>query len=317
MKDISDKIATSRKAVAQAVLRVTEKTIEKINNGQIPKGNPLEVAKVAGIQAAKNTWQIIPYCHQLPLDFVGIEYQLESDCIKIEATVKTINKTGVEMEAMTAASVAALTIYDMVKFLDDVAEVEGVKLLSKAGGKSDFKQSGSKQLTAAIIVMSDRIYNKEAEDRSGKVIKEALDEHHIETRKLVVLPDNEKQLITTIVRLCDGQSIDLILITGGTGIGPRDKTPEAVNEVIDLHLPGVAEAIRAYGQERNPHAMLSRSIAGVRKSTVIVGMPGSTSGVKDALAVLLPHILHTVEVLDGKGHEEKEKSLQTTGAVSS
>lgn len=317
MRDISDKIPTSRQATAQALIRLTDKTIEKIKKGEIPKGNPLEVGKIAGIQAAKNTWQMIPYCHQLPLDFAGVEFNLLDNAIEIEATVKTINKTGVEMEAMTAASIAALTIYDMVKFLDDHAEVEFVKLLSKTGGKSDFKSTSSKQIKAAIIVMSDRVYNKKAEDRSGKVIKEALDANHIETRKLVVLPDNEKQLITTIVRLCDGQSIDLILITGGTGIGPRDKTPEAVNEVIDVPLPGVAEAIRAYGQERNPYAMLSRSIAGVRKNTVIVGMPGSTSGVKDALAVLLPHIIHSIDVLEGKGHEEKEKSLQSSGVTSS
>ena len=142
MRDISRKITTLRTAVAQATLRVSPSTIMLIHENKIPKGNPLEVAKVAAIQGAKNTSQIIPYCHPLPIDFVGVEFTVGETDIVATVEVKAIYKTGVEMEALTAASIAALTLYDMMKMIDDEMEILGVKLLSKKGGKSDFTKLG-------------------------------------------------------------------------------------------------------------------------------------------------------------------------------
>src|SRR3990170_1839099 len=113
MRDISNKTSTLRTAIAKATLKVSPQTIQFIRDGKIPKGDPLPVAKVAAIQAAKNTSQIIPYCHPLPVDFVDCRFDLHADSIEITTEVKAIYKTGVEMEALTAASVAALTIYDM------------------------------------------------------------------------------------------------------------------------------------------------------------------------------------------------------------
>ena len=131
MRDISQKITTLRTAVAKATLRVSPATLLLIRENKIPKGNPLEVAKVAAIQAAKNTSQIIPYCHPLPIDFVGIEFEMGESLIAATVQVKAIYKTGVEMEALTGASVAVLTLYDMMKMLDDEMEILGVKLVSK------------------------------------------------------------------------------------------------------------------------------------------------------------------------------------------
>ena len=141
MRDISRKITTLRTAVAQSTLRVSPSTITLIKENNIPKGNPLEVAKVAAIQAAKNTSQIIPYRHPLPIDFVGVEFDVGKSEIQARVEVKAIYKTGVEMEALTGASVAALTLYDMMKMLDDDMEILGVTLLSKKGGKSDFAKA--------------------------------------------------------------------------------------------------------------------------------------------------------------------------------
>lgn len=314
MIDIGQKTKTARKAQARSVLKVTEKTIKMIKDGQIPKGNPLEASKIAAIQAAKNTWQIIPFCHQLPIDFVGVDFKLGDDYIQIDTTVSAIHKTGVEMEAMTAASVAALTVYDMIKFLDDFAEMESVKLISKKGGKSDFASSPTKKIKATIIVMSDRVYSGEAEDKSGKLIKEALEKHDVLCGDLKVLPDQEDLLSKLVIELTDNNDTDLVLITGGTGLSPRDITPEALKPIFDKELPGISESIRAYGQERLPFSMLSRAVAGTRNNTVIVSMPGSTGGVKDSMTVLLPHIFHAFKMLDGEGHSKQENSLQTSGA---
>ena len=138
MIDISQKSNTHRTAIAQARLRLAPEMVERIRRGDVPKGNPLEVAKVAAVQSAKNTSQIIPYCHPLPINFVGVEHELGDDHITTTVTVSADYKTGVEMEALTAAATAGLTIYDMLKMFGHRMELE-VKLLSKTGGKSDFK----------------------------------------------------------------------------------------------------------------------------------------------------------------------------------
>ena len=308
MKDISDKVTTLRTALARSVLRVTDSTIATIKAGEIPKGDPLVIAKVAAVQAAKNTSMIIPYCHQIAIDYVGVEYELTKDSIVIDVTVKATHKTGVEMEAMTAASVAALTIYDMVKPLDDFAEIEKTILVSKKGGKSDYKPDAStKDIGAAVLVLSDRVSKGESEDRSGKIICEKLSSLGIARTEYIVLPDSEPELKETIEKLCKDDSINLILTTGGTGLSPRDITVETLTPIIERRLPGVEEAIRSFGQSRNRFAMLSRAVAGVCEETVIVSMPGSTGGVKDALAVLFPPVLHALGMLKGEGHESKKR----------
>jgi cyclic pyranopterin phosphate synthase len=142
MWDVSGKANTVRTAVAQAVLRVSPPTIRAMREGTVPKGDPIPVAKVAAIQAAKNTPGIIPYCHPLPLTHVGVEFELGEDTILVTVETKTDYKTGVEMEALTGASAAALTLYDMLKQIDMGMRIESVMLLMKTGGKSDFSAQG-------------------------------------------------------------------------------------------------------------------------------------------------------------------------------
>ena len=141
MRDVSAKPVTRRTATAQAVLRAGPETIRIIREGRLPKGDPLPVAKVAAIQAAKNTSQIIPYCHPLPVEHLGVEFEIGTETIRIITTVVAHYKTGVEMEALTAAAVAALSIYDMAKMIDPAMAIEQVMLLEKTGGKSDFARA--------------------------------------------------------------------------------------------------------------------------------------------------------------------------------
>ena len=302
MRDISRKITTLRTAVAQATLRVSPSTIMLIRENKIPKGNPLEVAKVAAIQGAKNTSQIIPYCHPLPIDFVGVEFTIGKADIVVTVEVKAIYKTGVEMEALTGASVAVLTLYDMMKMLDDEMEILGVKLLSKKGGKSDFAKLGDMKLRAAVLVMSDSVSAGTKEDTSGKIIVERLKELNIDVADYAIIPDNSKQIEEKLLHYVDSLKLDLVVATGGTGLGPRDATPEAVKKIIEREIPGIAEAARVFGQARTPLAMLSRSIAGVRGKTVIVSLPGSKNGVTESLDALFPAVLHVFNMLQGEGH---------------
>jgi cyclic pyranopterin phosphate synthase len=138
MVDVSGKTATERRAAAQAVVRVSAETVQAVQSGDAPKGDVLGVARIAGIQAAKRTAELIPLCHPLPLSFVGVEATADSEAgtITLRAEAMTTGPTGVEMEALTAASVAALTVYDMIKGIERGAKIEEVVLLEKAGGRS-------------------------------------------------------------------------------------------------------------------------------------------------------------------------------------
>ena len=309
MRDISKKIKTLRIAGAQATLTVSARTISLIKRGEIPKGDPLEVSKVAAVQAAKNTSQILPYCHPLPVDFVGVEFDLGEESITVTTTVKAIHRTGVEMEALTAASVAALNLYDMLKMLDRDMEITGVKLLSKKGGKTDFKESFSRPLHAAVLVMSDSISAGQKDDLSGKLIVERLRGEGVEVRDYKIIADDMETIEKTLRQYADDLQLDLVMTTGGTGMSPRDCAPEATKKVIEREVPGIAEAARAYGQDRTPYSMLSRGVAGVRGKTVIVNLPGSKKGVADSLEALFPAVLHSFRILSGGGHPSKQKVL--------
>lgn len=142
MVDVGEKAPTKRTAIASAFVSLNEETIAALPDN--PKGNPLEIARIAGIQAAKRTAELIPLCHPLPLSYADVRCELADGGIEIAAEARTTGQTGVEMEAMTAASVAALTIYDMCKALDKGIEIGPIRLLAKTGGKSgDFRRNES------------------------------------------------------------------------------------------------------------------------------------------------------------------------------
>jgi cyclic pyranopterin phosphate synthase len=138
MVDVGGKPETERRAVAEALVRMEAETLDVVRRGDAPKGDVLGTARIAGIQAAKRTAELIPLCHPLPLTHVDVRASIESAWVRITAEAKTLARTGVEMEAMTAAAVAALTVYDMVKGIDQGAEITGVALIHKSGGKTIF-----------------------------------------------------------------------------------------------------------------------------------------------------------------------------------
>ncbi|HEY1359614.1 MAG TPA: cyclic pyranopterin monophosphate synthase MoaC [Thermoleophilaceae bacterium] len=142
MVDVGGKPVTERRAVARAVIRMSPETAAAVARGDAPKGDVLGTARIAGIQAAKRTADLIPLCHPLPLSFVDVRGELGDDAVVLTAEARTAAQTGVEMEAMTAASVAALTVYDMVKGLERGVEIAEVVLLEKSGGRHDWTREG-------------------------------------------------------------------------------------------------------------------------------------------------------------------------------
>jgi cyclic pyranopterin phosphate synthase len=300
MKSVSSKTTTHRRARAVARLRAAAQTIARMNANDLPKKDVLIVARVAGTAAAKRTPDLIPYCHPLPIDSVAIDFEVHEDHVDITASVDAVSKTGVEMEALTAASVAALTMYDMLKPIDTHLVIETVRLDEKRGGKSDFLETVPKGLKTAVIVTSDRTHAGTREDRSGRIICERLEAFGLPP-SYDVLPDDEETIVSKLRELIAGGA-RLILTTGGTGLGPRDVTVEATRRVIDREIPGIAEAARAYGQSRTPYAMFSRGLAGVCGKTIIVNLPGSSRGTEESLNAIFPAVLHVFGVLDGDGH---------------
>lgn len=303
MIDITHKSPTLRTAIAQAVLRVSDQaTIDAVVNKLVPKGDVLEMARTAGLFAVKKTASMIPDCHPIPIEQTAISYNIEGLEIAIEVQVKTIYRTGVEVEAMHGASVVALTMYDMLKPIDKHLEIGNIKLLNKRGGKSDYKSKYREAITAGVIVCSDSISAGQKQDKAGKAIIAKLEPCGVEVTAYEIIPDEVEIIQQHVLALCDAGN-KLVLITGGTGLSPRDVTPEAVRPLLDREIPGMVEAARTYGQQRTPYAMLSRAIAGVRGDTLILTLPGSTGGASETMDALFPAVLHVFGIMKGAAHE--------------
>lgn len=297
MMDVSRKATTLRSAEAEAVLAVSPDALRIMLDGGLPKGDPLPVARVAAVQAVKRTSEIIPFCHPMPVEHVAVDFEVAENRITVRVSVKAIYRTGVEMEAMTGASVAVLTLYDMMKMIDEDMEIQHTRLLRKRGGKSEFRDAWTDRLRAAVLVMSDSIAAGKKSDASGRMIGERLSEYGIDVAAYDVVPDEVEAIRRYVRRYTDEMKVDLVMTTGGTGFSPRDRTPEALADVIERDIPGIPEAMRAHGQARTPYAMLSRGTAGIRGNSIIVSLPGSRNGVTESLDAILPGVLHSFKML--------------------
>jgi molybdenum cofactor synthesis domain-containing protein len=198
--------------------------------------------------------------------------------------------------------VAALTLYDMLKMFDTSMAVEEVVLVDKRGGKSDFATRLEPPPRAAVIVLSDSAAAGHKADLSGRLLHERLQAAGFEVQPVVILPDEPERLVAALTACADAQRLDLVLTSGGTGLGPRDRTPEAMDAVFEREVPGLAEALREHGRERTPFAALGRGRAGVRGTTLIVNLPGSPDAARDALDAGLRTMQHALSMLHGGSH---------------
>jgi cyclic pyranopterin monophosphate synthase len=320
MVDVSEKPVSDRAARARARLRMSPGAAAAVRDGSGPKGEVLAVARLAGVQAAKQTAQLIPLAHPLPLSFVDVEATVDPDegIVELVAEARTSAGTGVEMEAMTAAAVAALTVYDMVKGIERGVEVEQVVLLEKRGGRSGHyvydgdgaaparagaatDESGppAAKSGAAVVTISTSKAAGRGEDESGPRLAMLAAELGLEVLASEVIPDDRARIEALLRTLSDERRCAVILTSGGTGVAPSDVTPQATRAVIDVEVEGLGEAMRAVSRPHTGNWMLSRALAGTRDGTLIVNLPGSPAAIEQIGAELIEPLRHAVALLAG------------------
>ncbi len=296
MKNVGMKPESYRVAEAQAILHAPAHCIQLLRDGNTEKGDALKTARIAGILAAKRTDELIPLCHPLPIYRADVEYDLQDDHVVILTTVETIGPTGVEMEALTAASLAGLTLYDMLKPHCEPEELclDQCKLLKKKGGKSHFKRTLRQPVSAAVIVLSDTVAAGRKPDTAGKSVVETLTEAGFDPIHYQILPDEADQLKDLALELT--KSYACIMTVGGTGIGKRDITVDTLEPLLERKLDGLMEAARSFGQKRTPYAAMSRGVAGFIDRSLVVTLPGSRGGASESMAAILPALVHIFDV---------------------
>ncbi|HEX7325790.1 MAG TPA: bifunctional molybdenum cofactor biosynthesis protein MoaC/MoaB [Rhodanobacteraceae bacterium] len=303
MKDVSRKPETLRTARATSTITVPPFCIPLLRERRTQKGDALGAARVAAVMAVKRTWELIPLCHPLPIQDAKVTFELGDDRVRTEVEVVAIANTGVEMEALTGANVAALTLWDMLKPHAGTNLCIGeIKLLEKRGGKSHYRRHIEPSVAGAVIVLSDSVAAGRAQDRAGALVREQLHAAGIECPEAVVIPDEPAQLAAK-VKEAAARHVALIITVGGTGISPRDRTVETVRPLLEMEIPGIMEAARSHGQRRMPFAMLSRGVAGLIGKTLVITLPGSIGGATEYLDALVPGILHAFDVIHGVPHQ--------------
>jgi cyclic pyranopterin monophosphate synthase len=302
MVNITHKSFTLRQAIAVGIVTVSkQETIDAIVNRKVPKGDVFEFSRAAGLLACKKTYEVIPDCHPLPVEYASITHEISGMSIIIRVEVHTVYKTGVEVEAMHGAAVTALTMYDMLKPIDDSIEISSIKLEKKKGGKSDIKYAYPETVKVAVITCSDSVSKGLNEDKSGEVIVRRLEKHKLKVECREAIPD-EFDVIQAKAKQLLADGYQLIIFTGGTGLSPRDVTPDAIRPLIERDVPGVMEAARNYGQQRTPYAMLSRGVAGFAGEALMITLPGSPRGAEESMDAVFPYILHVFRVREGVRH---------------
>lgn len=287
MEDASELPATQTEAQAETKVYFSNGAREIVLKEGVAKEEVVTAAKIAGIQAAKRTSEFIPFHHYNPLTWVDISFEPAIDYIKITASVKALSRAGLEMEALTAASVAGLTIVDLCKDHDRGVNMQDLKLVPKRIVKDVTHITTT--IRVGIIVISDRITAGIDRDETGTILMEGFENAGFEAGEYVVIPNDTDKLIDQIQEWLE-QDIGLIITAGGNGIGPRDITLNAVEPFFDFRMEGVEQVLHSIAQANNNGFYMDRLAAGKIGKSIVLCLPLDSNLAKSMLPVVLPNI---------------------------
>lgn len=321
MADIRGKRPTRRRAVAVGEFRPGADAFAAVVERRLPKGDALVMAEIAGLQGAKMASQLMPLCHPLALELVRVRCVpvAERSAIRVYCECATEARTGVEMEALAGVNAALLTLYDLTKPVEPALAIGGIRLLFKEGGKkglwihpdgidederAHYRPRDLARLdgvACAVITLSDRASRGDYEDRSGPELVDGLRRLDAQVDHIEVLPDGIDPLVERL-RALAGAGVRLCLCSGGTGLGRRDVTPEALRMVADRQVEGLAEMLRSESARHTPLAWLSRAEVVQIGAMLVFALPGSPRAARQCMDILAPLLAHALAMVDGKPH---------------
>ncbi|MGE8289443.1 MAG: bifunctional molybdenum cofactor biosynthesis protein MoaC/MoaB [Stenotrophomonas sp.] len=327
MADVRDKRITRRRAVAVGELFAGPVAYPLIVERRLPKGDALMMAEIAGLQGAKMASALMPLCHPLPLELVHVYCAAvpERQAIRVWCECASEARTGVEMEALAGVNAALLTLYDLSKPVEPALEIGSIRLLFKEGGKRGlwlhpqgmddeererFKPRpprGLQGARCAVLTLSDRASQGTYADQSGPLLVEGLKAMGGVVDAAQVLADGIEPLAGTLQALADS-GVRVCLCTGGTGLGPRDLTPEALQAVGGRRVEGLAEMVRSLSAQHTPLAWLSRADVVQVGGMLVFALPGSPRAVGQCLEIIRPVLGHALAMMDGLGHGQHRET---------
>ncbi|MCB0284159.1 MAG: bifunctional molybdenum cofactor biosynthesis protein MoaC/MoaB [Calditrichae bacterium] len=292
MHDASAKPAAHNTSGAEGKIIVNDAARASILDNDKLKNDVVTAARVAGIQAAKRAAEFIPFHHSNTLTWVDLEFKSESDHIQISSVVKAVTPSSVDMEALTAVSVAALTILDMCREQDPEAYIKDIKLVPKTNAKKML--AVRKPQKVGILVISDRIMAGLAEDKVGLSLKDGFTKAGYNTDNYDIISNDADKLIEKVQKWLEND-VELIFTLGGNGIGPRDITLTSLEPFFDFRIEGIEQTLHSIAQMNNSGFYVERLAAGKIGKTLLICLPLDQSLAQNAMNVLLPNIHQVFE----------------------
>jgi molybdenum cofactor biosynthesis protein MoaC len=293
MRNVGDKPDSLRRARAAAKLYLPPECVAICRAGRTDKGDLFATARIAGILAAKRTDEILPLCHPLPIQAAELHFRIEDDHVHAEAEVQTLGPTGVEMEALTAVSIALLCLYDMLKPHTEQTRMRlgDCQLLAKTGGKSDHRRRLANAVPATLLALPG--------SRAGPSMQEALVAAGFAPVQLRHLDAGESALDAALQQALAARGPGLVITLGG--VDPKGRAVACLRRHLDTELPGLMEAARAHAQRRLPQAMFSQGLAGLAGDGIALTLSGEPDEALRAWTALLPGLVHHFGLIGGPG----------------
>jgi molybdenum cofactor biosynthesis protein MoaC len=294
--DVSNKGETLRRATSQAVLRINPEIIKQIKN-ESSEIALSESAKIAATLAAKKTWELIPSSNLSQLDNVKVELSVRNEVIEIVVELQGVCKSDLEIESLTAVSIAALSVYDMLRSSEGSVMIESIRLLRKSDEILEISEKIARKIKTAVLFINVSEHLLEKDKQAEKFTIDVLTKKNVDIVESKIISNTQNEIEYNIKQFCDEKNVDLLITFGGIGITSEDIVPEVTMKLIEKKIDGISEILRFYGQKKSPLVAFSRGVAGIRGSSLIINLPGNIREISESLDLLFPRILYVSKMI--------------------